>query len=75
MVDAVKLAEEGDAVIIRLHEFTGRRGTVVLSTEWPDAVWQECDLMEHPVGSPSCGQRYETEITPYEIRTLKLRFL
>src|SRR5699024_9030780 len=49
MIDAVKKAEYEDAVVIRLHEFEGKRVNARLFGDWSIASWQECDLMERPI--------------------------
>lgn len=73
-VDAVKLAEDGEGVIVRLHEFVGIRGTVELSSSYPVKSWQECDLLERPVGDVSAALVLKTTVQPYEIKTYLLRF-
>ncbi|SET91305.1 alpha-mannosidase [Paenibacillus sp. NFR01] len=74
-VDAVKMAEDGEACIIRLHDYTGARRRVTLSSEYPVASWQLCDLMERPLEEPAEGGRIELEFKPFEIHTLRVKFL
>lgn len=69
MIDAVKKAEDEDALIVRLHEYTGARGRVTLSGDYPIRSWRECDLLEQPCGSTMPGPIIESEIKPYEIKT------
>ncbi|OKP89678.1 alpha-mannosidase [Paenibacillus sp. P32E] len=73
-VDAVKMAENGDGFIVRLHEYTGTRSTVTLSSDYPLHSWQECDLMERPLGEANIGQAVTHEMKPYEISTFIVRF-
>lgn len=73
MIDAVKKAEDGDGLIVRLHEFTGARGTVRLTSDFPLAGWQETDLMERPIGEMQMQPDVEFHIQPYEIKTFALR--
>ncbi|WP_188456226.1 alpha-mannosidase [Virgibacillus oceani] len=69
VVDAVKKAEDSDKVVIRLHEFTGGRGPVSVTSELSIKSWQECNLMEEPVGERSHDDTIEFDIKPYEIKT------
>ncbi|OCT15053.1 alpha-mannosidase [Paenibacillus pectinilyticus] len=69
IVDAVKKAEDDDKIIVRVHDYSGSRSQVDLSSDLPITSWQECDLMERPIGVAL----YESIVTfvtqPYEIRT------
>ena len=70
MIDAVKKAEDSDFVILRLHEFSGRRhSSVKISSDIPIKRWQECDLMERETGGIYKGPDIEFAIKPYEIKT------
>jgi alpha-mannosidase len=68
MVDAVKKAEDGDALIVRLHEFAGVRSMVELSSDLKLASIQECNLMEQPMGEAFPADQ-SFELKPYEIKT------
>ena len=75
VVDAVKKAEDSDAVIVRLHEALGERGQTEISFGWmPREVW-ECDLMEE---NDTPLEQEEGVVSlyfkPFEIRTLKVSF-
>ncbi|MBP1988459.1 alpha-mannosidase [Paenibacillus eucommiae] len=74
MIDAVKKAEDDDTVIVRVHEFTGSRGTFELASDFPILSWQECDLLERPEGKLSNAPVIQAFIKPYEIKTFKLTF-
>lgn len=68
--DAIKRAEDGDALVVRLHEYAGGRGTVTLTGDCEIASWQECDLLERPLGERhDGGEPISFELTPYEIKT------
>jgi alpha-mannosidase len=71
-IDAVKAAEDGTGIILRLHEFAGRRGQVAVHTACELASWQETDLMERPEGEMQTGL-IQFHIKPYEIKTFLLR--
>lgn len=73
-IDAVKLSEQGDSCVIRLHEFFGGRRKVKLSSGYPVRSWQLCDLMERPQGEVASGGEIELEFKPYEIHTLLIKF-
>jgi len=72
MIDTVKKAEDGDKLVVRLHEFAGSRGTAELSSDFAIASWQECDLMERPIGEAQSGAGLTFELLPYEIKTFLL---
>lgn len=72
-IDAVKKAEDGDALIVRFHEYKGGRGTVRLESDLTFVSWQETDLMERPAGELNRGPA-ELQISPYEIKTVRLEF-
>ncbi|TBL75318.1 alpha-mannosidase [Paenibacillus thalictri] len=74
MIDAVKLAEEGDAFVVRLHEFAGRRGEVAIRSDLPLASWQECDLLEQPIDDQRSSESITTNFNPYEIKTFLVRW-
>lgn len=69
MVDAVKKAESEDKLIVRLHEFTGRRGPVEIRSQLQIGTWQESDLLERATGELSNGPVIQFFIKPYEIKT------
>ncbi|MFD0960132.1 alpha-mannosidase [Paenibacillus chungangensis] len=69
LVDALKKAEDGNCIVVRLHEYGGARGKVELVSELPVASWQECDLMERPLGESVEGMRLSFHLKPYEIKT------
>ncbi|MCP1311141.1 alpha-mannosidase [Paenibacillus tyrfis] len=73
MIDAIKRAEDREAVVVRLHEFGGIRGEVKLASDLPIEAWQELDLMERPAGERQDGSAVAFAIKPYEIKTLLLQ--
>ncbi|MEH7119197.1 alpha-mannosidase [Neobacillus vireti] len=70
-IDAIKPAHDGNGVIIRLHEYEGRRGKVSLDVLRGLTSWVETDLMEEPIGEESSSP-IEVEIKPYEIKTFRV---
>ncbi|RUS48693.1 alpha-mannosidase [Cohnella sp. AR92] len=69
MVDAVKKAEDAEAIVVRLHEFTGARSKVRLTSDYGIATWQECDLLERPLEEERREPEIRFELKPYEIKT------
>ena len=75
MVDAVKKAEDGEQLVLRIHEFAGVR---THGEDWqrsPYRSLQECDLMEREIGDEEVSGA-EFMLKPYEIKTflIRLRF-
>jgi alpha-mannosidase len=73
VVEAIKRAEDSDAVIVRLYEAWGGRCHAQLSTSLPVSRAYLCDLLENEREEVAvrAGQ-LELELTPFKILTLKL---
>ncbi|GGH78315.1 alpha-mannosidase [Pullulanibacillus pueri] len=69
VIDAIKKAEDEDKLILRLHEFTGKRGTVEVKSDLQVKSWQETDLMERPIEASASEGDFSFSIKPYEIKT------
>ncbi|OBZ09490.1 alpha-mannosidase [Bacillus sp. FJAT-26390] len=74
MIDAVKKAEDEDMVIIRLHDYSGSRSEMTIESDLDIVSWQECNLMEKPIGELNLGPAIATAFTPYEIKTFAVVF-
>ncbi|PYZ97603.1 alpha-mannosidase [Alteribacter lacisalsi] len=72
--DAVKRSEDGKEVIVRFHDYSGQQNTVELTSDFAIAQWQPCDLMENPEGEPVNSERITTGVSPYEIKSFRVRF-
>ena len=77
MVDAVKKAEDDDALIIRMHEYRGGRGRASLGFD-REVDARPVNLLEEEMDGVSCekqdgGRGVRTWLRPFEIRTLKVR--
>lgn len=77
MVDAVKKAEEEDALIIRMHEYRGGRGKATVTFEHAVEA-QPVNLLEEEIEGVNCILHNDdcsisTSLRPFEIRTLKIR--
>ena len=73
-VDAVKKCEDGDDVLLRVHEYLGQSTTFELFSSYPIESWRETDLMENPIGEESRRAKISGLITPYEIKTYRIHF-
>lgn len=73
-IDAVKLSEQGDALIVRLHEYLGGRSEVTLTSDYPVYSWQVCDMMERPLLEAVDGPEIRHRFKPYEINTFLVKF-
>lgn len=72
-LDAVKKAEQGEAIIVRLHEFAGGRQQLTLRSDYVLTGWSECDLMEQQGETyPIIDGKIELSFKAYEIKTIKL---
>ena len=73
-LDALKPAEDENALILRVHEFRGRRAQGRLNPRFPFKALRECNLLERQDG-PGLDRGAEGEIgfelKPYEIKTFK----
>ena len=73
-VDAVKKAEDGKEIIVRLHEGHGQSCKATLQFGYTIDQAFECDLMETVVKKLSSSRsKLPLKFSPYEIKTLKLR--
>lgn len=70
-ISAVKRAEDGDRVVVRLYEWAGGRTTVRLGSDREIRGWQRIDLRERPEGPREIGDPV-LELGPFEIQTVLL---
>ena len=72
---ALKPAENGDGLILRVHDMMGRKRTVRLSFAEPCRSLQPSDLLETDQGAPSEHvSEYAFETMPFEVHTFRIRF-
>jgi alpha-mannosidase len=70
---AVKWAEEGDALILRLHEFRGEGGEAVITLPFPVASAAKVNLLErHPEPLTFQNQSLHLSLRPWEIATVRI---
>ena len=73
VIETVKVAEDGNGVIVRLYEAQRRRGLVTLTAGFGLAAATRTNLLEDNQESlPITGQQVQFPIRPYEIVTLRL---
>lgn len=73
VVDAVKKAENSEAIVVRFHEFKGARAVIKMRCAFNIRQWCECSLMEIPEGTFR-EEPVEIFIKPYEIKTIMINF-
>jgi alpha-mannosidase len=74
MIDAVKVAENTESVIIRVHEYSGQKTPMTIKSAYPINSWQECTLLEEDHGTRNKGDHITDELGPYEIKTYRVSF-
>jgi len=77
-VTALKFAEDGDGVIVRLVEMHGRKCTARLRLIQPILAAEEVSLAEEPLAENTKGiavveGKLRVALSPYEIRTIRLQ--
>jgi alpha-mannosidase len=76
IIEALKGAEDGDGLILRLYETYGQQDvcTLLLNFELKSVI--ECNLVEESVSAalPVQGRQVTFRIRPYEIKTFRLQF-
>jgi alpha-mannosidase len=77
VIDTLKLAEDGDALILRAYEAHGGRGPVRILLGFPVSRASRVDLMEReleplPVERVEGGSALSTSVGPFEVLTCKL---
>jgi alpha-mannosidase len=71
-VEAVKWADRADAVVVRLCEVWGSRGTARITLHRPFSSVVRTDLLERTVAPvASLGGTVELELRPFELVTLR----
>jgi alpha-mannosidase len=74
-VEAVKQAEDGDGVVVRVYEAVGGRAHGTLRTSLPVTRAVPVNLMEEPVGDevPLLDGAWPVELRPFRVASWRLR--
>lgn len=70
VLDAMKKTEEGNRILLRMHEWKGGKREIEFLCKFPIKSWYECDLMENPIGEKKDAERIRLEFKPFEIKTI-----
>lgn len=74
LVDALKTAQDGDGIILRVYEAEQRRGRVKIECALPFERVTECNLMEeNETDIETVGGAFAFSIRPFEVKTFRLR--
>lgn len=72
-IDAIKRQEDGEGLIVRLHEFAGSKIIVKLHPAFDFQQWAETDLMENVSGAVQHTKEVELSFRPYEVKTILIQ--
>lgn len=72
VVDAIKQAEDGNGIVVRLHECKGGHRRVCLTTPLPAAQIQPCNILEEPEGDAFAPAQWEVDLAPFQIKNFRL---
>lgn len=73
-LDALKPAEDGDGIILRVYETERRHSHVVITMPQPLSQVIECNLMELNEKETKVNvNEFEFDIKPFEVKTFRLR--
>lgn len=74
MIDAVKQAQDGDGIIIRVYETNAHSGEITLTLNGLDFSATECDLMENDIGCIAVSDSSFTfAINPFEVKSFRIK--
>ena len=74
VIDAFKLPQEGEGMILRLYEAKQKRGDVTVHVDLPFTSVTECDLMEtDETPIPAENGAFRFAIRPFEVKTFRLK--
>ena len=72
VVEALKMSESGDAIVLRFYEAEGRRGPVQLQLGFPVTDCLRVDLLEREIEALDLvSGQVSLQLRPFEIATLK----
>jgi alpha-mannosidase len=74
VLTAMKKSEDGNALILRLYDWSGKPSVANLTLPGAPAAVNEADMMEQPGKSDGQGQHVSVTFAPYEIKTLRVEY-
>ena len=72
IIDAVKLAEEDETIILRIHECRGSHTSVVLRPSFEMKAYAPCNLLEEIINEKQNAYQIMSKFRPFEIQTFKI---
>ncbi len=72
IVDAIKRSEDGEYLVVRIHEYTGGKDNVTVSLNFDVKAWAEADLLERSIEEFK-STPIELKVKPYEIKTILIK--
>lgn len=73
-IDAIKQAENGEGIIIRIHDHLGSRRKIRINPLFSHEEWMETNLMEKPIEEgKSKDLPIEFTLLPFEIKTIRVK--
>ena len=73
-IDAVKMAEDEDALILRLHECYGGTQKICISSPFEILSFTEANLLEEPIGPQLNQSSIRRTVRPFEIVDYIIKF-
>ncbi len=73
MIETVKVAEDGNGLVVRLYEAHNQRGRGTITFATPIVGAQECNLLEAPKGDAEFQENtLYFSVHPFEIKTFRV---
>ena len=73
IIDAVKQADDGNGIILRLHECRGGKARVNISSDYDVSSFTPCNLLEEPTGEEFNGNGICADFNPFEIKSFIIK--
>ncbi len=72
VIDAVKRAEDGNGIVVRLHECRGGSHRVTLQAGFGVSRIEACNILEEPSGVCYAPENWTVSFAPFEIKNYRL---
>lgn len=72
-VDVIKIAEDDNGIVLRVHDHTGGRRNISLTPNFSYNQWWETNLLEEQKSERNTSSDIEFELKPYEIKTIRIQ--